>query len=184
VLSVESESGPTEMEFTNINREELSALNTYINGPLTSAMREDAERGDEDEKVAVKQDTAPAASAPAAPAVPAPERTSGRPRRRAAVLADETTRAQVNTGDDEDEDDEENDVAFEEGEAGEEGGEESGDDSDSDSDSSDEDFDEDADEADLMDEINATIREAGEDANPAPAKKAKAEEEEDGWGVE
>lgn len=193
VMMEGSKSGdpPQPLEFTNINREELGPLNTYINDILKPAMVREVTEGDakpevldvdqkeevvEAEVIDVEMDTE--------------EVGRKRPKsgRGAAKAAMDATRAQMAGGNyesDEDDDDseEEGDYVDSEEDDADDSGDESGDeeqgggndggDGSGDSDDSDDEDDVFADctEEDLMKEIEATIHDAGEDSGSNKKQK-------------
>jgi hypothetical protein len=163
------------LEFTNINREELGPMNTYINDILKPAMaREVAEsEGDNKAEPICVDEVVEAEVVDASMTASDVGRLGKRPRsgRGAAKAATDATRAQLAGGnfDSSDEDDDsEEEGDYSDDDDGDEGSEEEGGSGDED-DESEEDSDDDegvfADvtEEDLMMEIEATIKEAGGD---------------------
>ena len=150
--------------------------------PLPQAMQRDATG----EPASVKAESAD--SPPPAPVAALTSQMSegrgGRPKRRAAVLADEQNRATVNDEDDDDEDDEDC-VDDENSEGGSDDSEDDSDDDEFGGSGSDGSEGEEMEEENLLEEIQMTIKEAGEDVSEQVKKKPKMEEEEgDEWGVQ
>jgi len=186
---------PRPLEFTNISREELGPLNTYINDILKPAMAREvaeSEGGDAKPSGVVNVDEPDTVDAEVVDVEVIGEEDMEKPRegkrprsgRGAAKAATDATRAQLaggNFDDDEDEDDdseEEGDyVGSEEEEEGsdEEGSGEDEEGSREDEEGSEDDDDEevfaDYNETDLMSEIEATIKDANEGEGEEGANK-------------
>ncbi|GMH67425.1 hypothetical protein TrVE_jg11749 [Triparma verrucosa] len=154
VLKVEGEGDSTDtVEFTNINREEVGPLNTYINDILTPAMALEAKEESDSSPLLPKKEEETPSSPPSGPSPPL------RSKRGAAALALHATRAQINGGALDSEGDEsegdsnsEEDVEFDEES-------DSDDSSDGSEEEEEEDDDDEGGEAELMQELEQLVEE-------------------------
>ena len=163
-----------DVEFTNIEREELGHIDSYIKDVLTPAMARDAR---DDSGEAVKAEPGRKVEADDDDVVLPPSKPL-RSKRGAAEASAAATRAQIDGGaldEEEEEEDDEDDEAFDDSEEdesdddGESDGE--GEDSDDDDDDDDDDVFEEQQEEELMQELEAMI----EEGDQGEAKRRKVE---------
>ncbi|GMH49381.1 hypothetical protein TL16_g00501 [Triparma laevis f. inornata] len=173
VLQVEGGEGDVDtVEFTNINREEVGPLNTYINDILTPAMAKEAAEGNGIKKEEPKTESSTVDS-------PAPPARPMRSKRSAANAAASATRAQINGGaldnfsdqEEGDDSDSDSDEQFDmkDGGSDDEEGDDSGSEEESDSDGNEED--ESVGEAELMQELEQLVEEEEEQGGEAKRQK-------------
>lgn len=164
-IHASTDEGKTQIEFTNIDREEMHVLNAYIHDTLVKAMAQDVAKADElfhgGEIAEVKADPDEQQQQEEENVDHDNEVRRKRPRRAASELSQKVTRKELKTNDDLDDDDEDDSDEYHAGD----GNDESEDDDDSDD--SDEDMEENESDSEVegaKDEISGdTESEDGED---------------------